>query len=1679
MNITELDQFSLADTVKFHDRLNPRLWGRDEHLLPEVQERLMAIADDFREFLGVADLDVEDITVSGSNAAYSYTPQSDIDLHLVVRLPEANADVLRELFAAKKYQYNDEHDIRIGGADVELYVQPSGEPHISQGIYSVKNQDWIQVPRRRQPELDDTCVAHKAEDLQQRIGAALERGDETAMQRLWSKIKTMRQTGLEQQGEFGCDNLAFKTLRRTGDLERLKKALTRAHDERLSLAERRRKKKRTRYAYGGYWAPGFAFGSENDSGGGDGGGESIMREASRDREILSQFMQYVIDRLNIDPVPRILLHKNSQWSESNHSFGRYDPESTTLHVSLADRHIMDVMRTAAHELTHCRQHQTGPMPSNAGNTGSAWENQAHAQAGVIMRDFAAAHPELFDAAELQENASGYIPTAGQKNDPRYKMALTVDIKPGELGRQANKMSLKTNSQGRPGLLMKTVNLRESRVKDLNEPRGPETPPTMPAGTVRVDVSDVYDWYKLGQHISNLKGLGQHDFGKGPPSAIISFGDEETEHKYIQDLERTGLDVTDIDPADPQQPPGMRKIKTDPTYNVSEAFDQPYPIKWEKSEYGDYDALATLDDGTHLSIMFEHTTPYEVAVSFWRNNSQEVTGEGDAQRVFATVLAAVQQFLKIEQPANISFSAVKEDDPSGSRSKLYSKLVQRYAANWGYQARSFEHDDKVEFELTKIRQNVDEDIVESLRREFALLEDEYLSEINMSTSSLRQEAARTGAIAGMEFEMIVPNTENDDGDLEPDYDQDERCRSIDDAVQFFHDGDYNSRNEVERLRARMTNDFQEWLIERIDQDWDRDGEEYIEEWVRNNVDDSEWRDNVDDNTDEQEAFEEFVANVHADAGSNYHQSALDEYREENYGSYDESDWLDDQDLDRMSGVENAYDISWPYWTTVGGGEASIEDVAGDFESHIGRTTRASGSYHSGRVQRPGPNALHYVVEPDGSLDGDNPGDTGLEFVSPPLPIDEILSDLNQVKTWAKEYGCYTNDSTGLHINISVPNYSRENLDFVKLALLMGDKYVLDLFGRASNTYAKSALDMVKSNVRNNPESAQQLLDKMKGNLDSLATKAIHSGVTSKYTSINTKDGHIEFRSPGGDWLDQNFDQIENTLLRFTVAMSAALNPEAYREEYLKKLYKLLTEDNKDDSDTIKYFSEYVAGKIPKAALRSFVKQAQLTRQIKRGATGDKKMWWRVGRPGYGASAEVVAATKDEAIALGKKEYPDWASAKDMTATPLRPYEEADPKPDEGNWGIWISAIDRFANQPGSYSRSETPPLMRFPSQAAAELWIEQQRATRPNMRSDIEVREIEPAVQDTGSATSGNWGIWVAMLDRYAEINDQGTSRPRRFENKAGAEAWIRDYNVRNPGNGLALVAQEIDPAVAEPQGRAATSPTGQWKIIDGLGREVYRFRPAVNTRAKANELAATWAREYNWDGNYQVEPAEDSQSVDTSVDYEIYNRETGEVVDTTQLRNDDEARIRLDDYRSHGPHRLNRDQAERTFGIRRGPGVTNTQTDTNPLRPTGPGPWEVANRANNQVYYNPEHTNRGAAESEARTWLSQNGHNPNDFEVRTREGSRSDAARSGIIDIEPDIEVVYPGSTLDLQRQRQQATPGTFSGAWKVMVNGEEVYRFSGVGNNQSDANRVAAFWLRQNGYGVSGEGFEVLPVMG
>ena len=56
--------------------------------------------------------------------------------------------------------------------------------------------------------------------------------------------------------------------------------------------------------------------------------------------------------------------------------------------------------------------------------------------------------------KVNENG-GYVPANDKEaKDPRFKMALSVDVRPGEIKRQAAKMGLKTDARGNPPLLRK-------------------------------------------------------------------------------------------------------------------------------------------------------------------------------------------------------------------------------------------------------------------------------------------------------------------------------------------------------------------------------------------------------------------------------------------------------------------------------------------------------------------------------------------------------------------------------------------------------------------------------------------------------------------------------------------------------------------------------------------------------------------------------------------------------------------------------------------------------------------------------------------------------------------------------------------------------------------------------------------------------------------------------------------------------------------------------------------------------------------------------------------------------------------------------------------------------------------------------------------------------------------------
>ena len=217
----------------YHDQLNPLLW-EGEQLKLEVRIKLLEIAKHFIEFIDIDELDLTDITISGSNAAYGYSDTSDIDLHLIANIPKEHPELV-ELFDAKKNQYNFNYNIKIHNIDVELYVQDAAQEHVSAGVYSVLDDQWLTEPTYNKPEINDREVQAKARNYSSRINKALRSNNIDQVNKVLDEIKKLRKDGLDRGGEYSVENLAFKLIRARGKIDKLRKYQSKLESELLSL----------------------------------------------------------------------------------------------------------------------------------------------------------------------------------------------------------------------------------------------------------------------------------------------------------------------------------------------------------------------------------------------------------------------------------------------------------------------------------------------------------------------------------------------------------------------------------------------------------------------------------------------------------------------------------------------------------------------------------------------------------------------------------------------------------------------------------------------------------------------------------------------------------------------------------------------------------------------------------------------------------------------------------------------------------------------------------------------------------------------------------------------------------------------------------------------------------------------------------------------------------------------------------------------------------------------------------------------------------------------------------------------------------------------------------------------------------------------------------------------------
>ncbi len=207
-----------------------------------VREKLLEISDAFIDFIGV-DFFIEDVHLTGSLSNYNWSEYSDVDLHILVNFEDFdNQKIIKEFFDAKKNNWNQNHDIKIKGYDVELYVQDSNEQHLSSGVYSLLNDKWVVEPKIGKQYIDEDLILMKGEEYAKIIDDLVKKSEDgkdvsNDVDDIKSKIKQFRQSGLESGGEYSYENLTFKLLRRNGYIQKLldiKKGIT---NKKLSVSE--------------------------------------------------------------------------------------------------------------------------------------------------------------------------------------------------------------------------------------------------------------------------------------------------------------------------------------------------------------------------------------------------------------------------------------------------------------------------------------------------------------------------------------------------------------------------------------------------------------------------------------------------------------------------------------------------------------------------------------------------------------------------------------------------------------------------------------------------------------------------------------------------------------------------------------------------------------------------------------------------------------------------------------------------------------------------------------------------------------------------------------------------------------------------------------------------------------------------------------------------------------------------------------------------------------------------------------------------------------------------------------------------------------------------------------------------------------------------------------------------
>mgnify|MGYP000087618843 CR=1 FL=1 len=216
-------------------------------------------------------------------------------------------------------------------------------------------------------------------------------------------------------------------------------------------------------------------------------------------------------------------------------------------------------------------------------------------------------------------------------------------------------------------------------------------------------------------------------------------------------------------------------------------------------------------------------------------------------------------------------------------------------------------------------------------------------------------------------------------------------------------------------------------------------------------------------------------------------------------------------------------------------------------------------------------LKDIRKPDWRVVEDGTPGVDAEIVTGIMDIDEGIESVKSVFDMINsDENLFTKSGTGLHINIgSWRGNDWNQVDWLKFLIVYRADRALSAFERQFNTYASDQLPRIIDDLEANS------LEAFYDNIDTV--NSVVRKLSTKMSAVNLSKlptrGHIEIRAPGGTEYHKKTDEVINQIRRAVRALEIASDPDAYKNQYIKKLHKMLGKRKNVGTPVERFFREF--------------------------------------------------------------------------------------------------------------------------------------------------------------------------------------------------------------------------------------------------------------------------------------------------------------------------------------------------------------------------------------------------------------------------------------------------------------------------------------------------------------------------